>query len=192
MQHENQVTDEQFFEQEVERGFTTHHWQALLDTQRFLADSLKIVGFNSVFEIGSGLGAFLIGAKAAGIDARGMDCNPIARDFAISKGVDQWRYIPGDVRTFTIDVFVDCILCVEVFEHCSDAELEPICRQLASHCRWFYFTSIPYQHESDKVWGHINLKSKEEWILFFKKHGLTFVRDEKTIVEWGLLFRGTL
>lgn len=190
MQAANNVSDESFFSQEVERGFTTTLWPEMLRIHRIAAQTIRDLGCQTVFEIGSGLGAFLIGCQSVGLDAVGMDRNPFEREFALNHGVDANNYVIGDIATFKIPRVFDCINCVEVFEHCSDEELAPICRQLADNCRWFYFTSTPYTDERDSEWGHINMKSREQWIDFFTSHGLTFARDDRSLVDWGLLFRG--
>lgn len=186
----NHVSDESFYEQEVARGFTTTLWPEMLRIHRVAAQTIKDIGCKTVFEIGSGLGAFLLGCQSVGLDAHGMDRNPIERDFALKQGVAADRYAIGDITSFMIPSPVACINCVEVFEHLSDAELDPICCQLAKNCRWFYFTSTPNNDASDQEWGHINLKSREQWIEFFESYGLTFERDERSLVPWGLLFRG--
>lgn len=187
----NHVSDESFFAQEVERGFTTTLWPEMLRIHRVAAQAIKDLGCETVFEIGSGLGAFLLGCKDVGMRASGMDRNPFERGFALTQGVNADDYLIGDIPTFTLpSQHTDCINCVEVFEHLSDGELDHLCRQLAPACRWFYFTSTPHPDELDAEWGHINLKSREEWIEFFGRYGLTFERDETSLVPWGLLFRG--
>ena len=187
----NCVSDESFFAQEVERGFTTTLWPEMLRIHRVAAQTIKDLGCKTVFEIGSGLGAFLLGCRDVGLSAGGMDRNQLEKDFAVSQGVDEWRYIIGDIPSFQLPFHhADCINCVEVFEHLSDSELHNLCSQIASSCKWFYFTSTPHPDSRDSEWGHINLKSREEWITFFNQYGLKFVREDHALVPWGLLFRG--
>ena len=167
----NGVSDASFFLQEVDRGLTTELWPRLLEMHRGLALAIRALGCRSVLELGSGLGPFLLGAAAVGLDAIGIDRNRQARDFALSKGVDSESYILADIASVRLEPR-DCIVCVEVFEHISDAGLDSICRQLAANCHWFYFTSTPHRDPSDAEWGHVNLKSREGWIEFFEGHGL--------------------
>lgn len=185
---QNGVSDKSFFDQEVERGFTTTLWPTMLNIHRVAAQTIKSLGCQSVFEIGSGLGAFLLGCQQEQLTHMGMDRNIYEREFAISKGVSSENYIIGDIKTFKFDRYYDCVNCVEVFEHLSDEELQPICQQLAASCNFFYFTSTPYADSSDKEWGHINIKSKNQWVEFFNSFGLSLFRDDKTIVDWGLIF----
>ncbi|MES2788120.1 MAG: hypothetical protein V4719_00765 [Planctomycetota bacterium] len=188
----NGVSDEAFFAGSINRGFTEWHWPCLVDTHAraaaFIRDDLKC---QTVLELGSGLGPFLVAATAAGLDAEGMDVNRLERDFAISKGVMPSRYSLSRIDEFQITKPVDCVYSVEVFEHCTDAELSLIFKQLASRCKWFYFTSTPHRTtaEDDAAWGHINIKTREEWIAFFAGYGLIWDRDDLSVTEWGMVFR---
>jgi len=184
---DNNVSDEQFFQQVVERGFTTTLWPRMREIHRDCAAAVQSLGCDSVLEIGSGLGAFLLGCRDVGLDAIGFDRNPQLRKFAIENGVDPELYLLSDLSTFRIPNRFGTILSVEVFEHCSDAELDPICKQIAANCRWFYFTSTP--DIEDEEWGHVNLKSRDGWIDFFSRYGLELDRPDTAIVPWGLLFR---
>lgn len=184
----NGVTDKSFYEQEVARGFTTTLWPRMLEIHRVAARTIKGLGCKSVFEIGSGLGAFLIGCQKEQLTHMGMDKNVYQREFALSQGVEPDNYIISDIQSFKFNKHFDCINCVEVFEHLSDEELRPICQQLSDNCSFFYFTSTPYADSSDKEWGHINIKSKTQWVEFFDSFGLSLLREDRSLVDWGLIF----
>lgn len=186
------VSDAVYYGGSIRLGYTEWHWPALVETHQRGASFIRHeLGCDTVLELGSGLGAFLVGAKNAGLTATGMDVNGLERGFALSKGIAAADYELGAISTYQITKQVDCIYTAEVFEHCTDAELDPICRQLAANCKWFYFTSTPHATtaEADAAWGHVNLKSREQWIAFFSRYGLEWDRDDKSVVEWGLVFR---
>lgn len=187
----NGVSDRWFFEVE-HRRFASGPESRLVQLHTKGAAVLKSLGSRTVLEIGSGLGAFLIGATVTGLDARGMGRSRYERDWAIAQGVKPEQYDLADVLDFKFASPVDAVYCTEVFEHISDADLEPILAQLADNCRWFYFTSTPNATADDASWGHINLKPKAGWVELFARHGLEFVRDDTAIVPWGMLFRGRL
>lgn len=189
------VSDAVYYGESVRRGYTEWHWPVMLEThQRGAAFIRHELQCNTALELGSGLGGFLVGSKAIGLRARGMDVNILERGFAISKGVAEADYEVSQMKDYKITQPVDCIYTAEVFEHCTDAELRPICEQIAANCKWFYFTSTPYATtpEADLAWGHINMKTKEQWIEFFKPYGLVFDRDDRSVVEWGLVFRSAV
>ncbi len=183
-------SDREYYE--VESEYRGHKWDDMLGVNRITATLLRDMGCQRVLDVGSGLGGFLLSCQQLGIDATGFDASRFQRDFAVTKGVDPDRYRIARVADYKVEHPVDAIYCCEVFEHCTDAELEPLAKQFAANCRWFYFTSTPNYHDGDDVNGHINVKSREQWISFFSKYGLTFERDDASIVPWGMIYRGKL
>jgi hypothetical protein len=187
----NGVSDRRFFEEEYRRQIEAGHWQELIAIHKAGAASLKNIGVKTVIEIGSGLGPFLVGAKEIGLDAAGMGCSPFERDFAISQGIAPELYTMASVTDFKLKP-VDAVYCIEVFEHIPDKELKPLLQQIGEKCKWFYFSSTPHSAEDDQQWGHINLKSKEGWIEMFAEYGLQFVREDYSVVPWGMLFTSSM
>ena len=179
-----------FFDKSVELGFTTTDYESLVNLHTNGARTLQIMGCESVFEFGSGLGFFLSACQRVGLYKHvGYDINPYERDFAISKGIDPGRYLIGKFKTHGS---YDAIYSTEVFEHMTDAELKKVMPVLYKACKkYFYFTSTPHASVDpawDIEWGHINIKQKDEWIALFKKHGFDYMRDANEVTSWGLLF----
>ena len=181
-----------FFDAQVGGGYTTTHYQGLVNLHQQGAQWLHSQGVRTAFEIGSGLGFFLQGAKNVGIQAKGYDINPFERDFAISKKIDPDSYILGVPDQFGIDDEYDAFYSVEVFEHIVDETLIPLIEQIAEKGKWFFFTSTPNYTtpEADEAWGHINIKPVEKWIKFFEQHGLTFHSLNQTVCPWGIVMTG--
>jgi hypothetical protein len=181
-----------FFDTQVKNGYTTKDYQGLINLHQQGAQWLHNQGVRTAFEIGSGLGFFLQGAKNVGIQAKGYDINPYERDFAIENGIDPDAYILGVPDQFGIDGEYDAFYSVEVFEHIVDETLIPLVEQIAEKGKWFFFTSTPNYTtpEADEDWGHINIKPVEKWIEFFEQHGLKFHSLNKTVCEWGTVMTG--
>jgi len=179
-----------FFDKSVELGFTTRDYESLVNLHTNGARFLQSLGCQSVFEFGSGLGFFLSACQRVGLNNYvGCDINPYERDFAISKGIQPERYLFTD-RIGLLGLF-DAIYCTEVFEHMTDEEISKVMPALYYGCKkYFYFTSTPHATtpECDAEWGHINLKTKEQWIALFERFGFHFICDEKSITSWGMLF----
>ena len=179
-----------FFDKSVELGFTTRDYEPLVNLHTNGARVLQIMGCESVFEFGSGLGFFLSACQRVGLYKHvGYDINPYERDFAISKGIDPGRYLLGELKTHGS---YDAIYSTEVFEHMTDDEIEDVMPVLSYACnKYFYFTSTPHASADpawDIEWGHINLKQKEEWIAVFHRHGFDLLREATEVTPWGLLF----
>lgn len=181
-----------FYDAQVNRGFTSTHYKDLVNLHQRGAQWLYDQGVRTAFEIGSGLGFFLQGAKRVGIQAKGYDINTYERDFAISRGIDPDRYILGIPDQFGIDGEYDAFYSVEVFEHIKDETLIPLVEQIADKGKYFFFTSTPHYTtpEADAAWGHINIKPVKDWITFFENHGLKFHSLNKTVCDWGIVMTG--
>ncbi len=181
-----------FFDAQVKGGYTSKHYQGLVNLHQRGAQWLYDQGVRTAFEIGSGLGFFLQGAKNVGIQAKGYDINMYERAFAISKGIDPKSYILGAPDQFGIDGEYDAFYCVEVFEHIKEETLIPLVEQIAEKGKFFFFTSTPYHTtpEADEEWGHINIRSVNDWIHFFHLHGLMFHSLNQSVCEWGVVMTG--
>jgi 2-polyprenyl-3-methyl-5-hydroxy-6-metoxy-1,4-benzoquinol methylase len=182
-----------FFEKSVELGFTTRDYEPLVNLHTNGARVLQYLGCESVFEFGSGLGFFLSACQRVGLDNHvGYDINPYERDFAISKGINLNNYILANNQDFSLFFNkYDAIYSTEVFEHMTDEEISKVMPVLYEACnKYFYFTSTPHATtpEWDAEWGHINLKTKEQWIALFNRFGFEFLRDAYEVTSWGLLF----
>jgi cyclopropane fatty-acyl-phospholipid synthase-like methyltransferase len=186
------VDNKFFFDKSVELGFTTTNYESLVNLHTNGARTLQIMGCQSVFEFGSGLGFFLSACQRIGLyNHVGYDINPYEREFAISKGVTADRYLLQKGK-FKIKGKYDAIYSTEVFEHIFDQDLKLILSELSKACtKYFYFTSTPNRTtpEWDAEWGHINIKQKDEWIELFKKYGFDYLQDATDVTSWGLLFK---
>jgi len=186
------VDNKFFFDKSVELGFTTTNYESLVNLHINGARTLQIMGCQSVFEFGSGLGFFLSACQRIGLyNHVGYDINPYEREFAISKGVTADRYLLQKGK-FKIKGKYDAIYSTEVFEHIFDQDLKLILPELSKACtKYFYFTSTPNRTtpEWDAEWGHINIKQKDEWIELFEKYGFDYLQDATDVTSWGLLFK---
>jgi hypothetical protein len=186
------IDDKFFYEKSVELGFTTTNYQSLVNLHVNGVQCLKTMGCKSVFEFGSGLGFFLSACINNNLyEYMGYDINIYEREFAISKGVKPDRYLLPNGK-FKVKGKYDAIYSTEVFEHIFDEELKLILPELSKACtKYFYFTSTPNRTtpEWDAEWGHINLKSKDEWIEMFEQHNFKFHCDEKSVTSWGMIFK---
>ena len=198
--HKQMIDNKFFFDKSVELGFTTRDYEALVNLHTNGARVLQSLGCESVFEFGSGLGFFLSACQRVGLyNYMGYDINPYERDFAISKGIAPSKYILAKyVTKYHLGRFelkpkgtYDAIYSTEVFEHMTDEQISFVMPILYKACnKYFYFTSTPHATtpEWDAEWGHINLKTKEQWIALFSRFGFDFLCDAKEVTSWGLLF----
>ena len=63
---------------------------------------------------------------------------------------------------------------IEVAEHMTDGEINKLFHQI--YPKYILFSSTSEKTEWDLAWGHINVKSQEEWINFFAILGYEYVK----------------
>ena len=81
----------------------------------------------------------------------------------------------------------DLVASIEVMEHIEDEKLKPFLKNIK--CKYFHFSSTPDKTDFDEAWGHINIKSEEEWIALFNECGFTLDRKLNRPTSWSLLFK---
>lgn len=174
------ATDKEFFDYELSIGVTPEN-PDYFNLMNGVANIIKNYSRN-IIEIGSGMGTLGECLIHKGCDYYGIEPNKFHRDFAYSRGI-----VLNDLGNYPNHC--QMIVSIEVFEHLTDEQIRNYLSTIK--CQYFYFSSTPYRttDEFDAWWGHINLKSEEEWINLFAEFG--FKLDKKLTIptEWSLLFR---
>lgn len=147
---------------------------------------IKHLNPKTVLELGCGPGIFISALLQRGVDAKGIDKN---RHF---KKLNENPIILADLKTYRIEQPVDVITSIEVFEHLTDEELDNILSQVADNCKWFVFSSTPHSSPTDAEWGHVNIKSRADWISYFKPYDLSLTHNWALPTHWTMVFKGAI
>lgn len=174
------ATDQEFFEYELSIGVTPENldYYNLMDG---VANIIKNYSRN-IIEIGAGMGTLGECLKSKGCDYYGIEPNIYHQEFAITRGIE--LHGVADYPTHC-----QMIVSIEVFEHLTDKQIRNYLKTI--ECQYFYFSSTPNKttKKFDTWWGHINIKSEEEWIKFFSKFGFTLDKKLTIPTNWSLLFK---
>jgi 2-polyprenyl-3-methyl-5-hydroxy-6-metoxy-1,4-benzoquinol methylase len=79
------------------------------------------------------------------------------------------------------------MLFIEVAEHMTDKELKALFKKIKP--KHVLFSSTPNTTDSDLDWGHINIKTNDEWNATFEKLGYEFIKDLTMPTSWSKLYR---
>jgi 2-polyprenyl-3-methyl-5-hydroxy-6-metoxy-1,4-benzoquinol methylase len=175
-----QATDKEFFDHEINNGISPHNPEYL---NLMLATSDIVVKYaNDIIEIGSGLGTLGECLIKKGCNYYGIEPNKYHRDFALDRGVQL-----NDLDNYP--KLCEMIVSIEVFEHLTDNQIDEYLKSIQA--TYFLFSSTPHKttEEFDTWWGHINLKSEEEWITLFSKYGYKVHEKLSIPTTWSLLFK---
>ena len=176
-----QATDKEFFDHEIEGGITPHnpdYWNLMMAT----ANIIEEYDPKSVIEIGAGMGTLGECLTKLKINYYGIEPNEYHQAFAKNRG----QLLHG------LDDYpnqCDLIVTIEVLEHLTDEQINEYLENIDA--KYLLLSSTPYTTtpEFDAWWGHINLKSVDEWIEFMAKYGYSLEKRLTIPTDWSLLFK---
>lgn len=151
---------------------------------------VSITGAKTFLDCGGGMGAYTKAMLEQGLNCTYVDLSKLHGEYVTRK-------ITRNDNT-TLQVFIkdftttkwktfDLVASIEVMEHIEDEKLIPFLTNIK--CKYFHFSSTPNKTDFDEAWGHINIKSEDEWIALFEKCGFKLDRKMSLPTSWSLLFK---
>jgi len=194
-------TDKQFFDWEIEHGlYPGGSNKGFYEVHEKLAKF--ILQFHSGYidthlDLGGGNSPLTKILQDNGVKAQLMEDNKYSIELQQDYGVKETFWCDFTKMDFA-DTKYDFITSIEVFEHIDDNILTPFIKQLWNHCEYFLFSSTPNKDtpEFDEQWGHVNIKSTDEWIRIFTEAGFELLKKETEFLQkncipttWTLMFK---
>jgi 2-polyprenyl-3-methyl-5-hydroxy-6-metoxy-1,4-benzoquinol methylase len=186
------LTFEEFFEVEKQAGWTPDN-EAYKNLHYSLGQWIeKTFSPKLVIEIGSGSGALLEYFTRNAIHALGFDpCAPAQAYFAQRNPTSAHAYVVQHVKDVQLPENIDVLVSIEVWEHISDDELRLLLEQMKTHVKYFVFSSTPHSDPNDDIWGHINIKSEEEWLKLFAEYNFFLSKHKPSVTPWAITLKNT-
>lgn len=172
------ISDKEFLETELKMGISNDNplFVALCDNT---ALQLKDYPIKSVLDFGAGTGIYSNAYYKLGYEVNVYEIwdahkEYIAYNFPYLKIIDE--PITTDLMNF-----------IEVAEHMTDKELNALFKKIKP--TYILFSSTSQTTENDEMWGHINIKSQDEWIKFFDKKGYKLEKELSLPTLYTKLFK---
>jgi predicted TPR repeat methyltransferase len=194
-------TDKQFFDWEIEHGlYTGGSNKGFYEVHKKLAEFILQfhAGYiNSHLDLGAGNSPITKILQDNGIKAEMVEQNKYSIELQIKNGVKIDNIFNEDFTQMEFYPF-NFITSIEVFEHVEDEKLLPFIQKLSNHCEYFLFSSTPNKDtpEFDEQWGHVNIKSTDEWVRIFTESGFELMKEETEHLQkncipttWTLMFK---
>ena len=176
-----QATAKEFFDHEISIGVTPEnpdYWNLMKAT----AEIIEQYDPKSVIEIGAGMGTLGECLSNLKINYYGIEPNRYHRAFAKKRGqlLNGLNNYPNQC---------DLIVSIEVFEHLTDEQINEYLENIEA--KYLLLSSTPYTTtpEFDAWWGHINIKSVDQWIEFMAEYGFNLDKRLTIPTDWTLLFK---
>ena len=174
------ITPAEFLKLELEMGISADN-PAFRELARKTAECIT-EKYTDVFDFGAGTGLYSNAFHELGKKVFAYEIWEEHRNYMF----DKFPHLVQTLHIFTTDL----LLMIEVAEHLTEKELRYFFSMVQP--RLILFSSTPYKNpEFDAMWGHINVRETEEWVLFFKELGYKVKRMPGLPTPWTLLLEKT-
>jgi 2-polyprenyl-3-methyl-5-hydroxy-6-metoxy-1,4-benzoquinol methylase len=184
------LNDQDCFDTELNAGIHLDNESYVNLFKQTAEEIVKITGAKTFLDCGGGMGAYTKAMLEQGLDCTYVDLNQHHVEYVGKrlKPIHDAQTLLIYAKDFTKQTFkkFDLVASIEVMEHIPDAQLIPFLTNL--QCDYFHFSSTPHTTDYDAEWGHINIKSEEEWVALFEKCGFIFWQRLSHPTSWSLLF----
>jgi 2-polyprenyl-3-methyl-5-hydroxy-6-metoxy-1,4-benzoquinol methylase len=182
------LNDADFLKYEIQSGVSLENPAYIKLFEDTLREVTAVYDFASFCDLGSGVGAFPQVVALSGREAVAYDANRHHYDYFRKHGSNEVAYRVQDFTKGIIGQF-DLCACIEVAEHIPDEKLLPFLKTLHNHAGHFLFSSTSEKTEWDEGWGHINIKTQQEWISLFASFGWRLIANFNVPNHWTKLFK---
>lgn len=173
-----QVTDKKFLELEL-------GWGISYDNPSFralgiaTAKQISHLGIKTVLDFGAGVGVYADAFHKEGYEVSAYEIFESHQEYLKEK-VPHIKLVEKPITT-------DLMAFIEVAEHMTDKELNDLFKQIKPN--YILFSSTSAITDFDEEWGHINVKSQEQWVVYFKSIGYELIKPLSIPTEWTKLFK---
>jgi len=177
------LKDNEFLQAELEMGIGFHN-EAFKNLAKMTADQFFYYPkIKTVLDYGAGTGVYSDAFHNAGYDVYPFEIWEAHKYY-----INQHAPHIG-ARLVKKPITTDLMLFIEVAEHITTQGLNALFRGIKP--TYILFSSTPHKTDKDTIWGHINVKSEEEWLKFFAKKGYVLEKKLSLPTEWSLLLKNS-
>jgi 2-polyprenyl-3-methyl-5-hydroxy-6-metoxy-1,4-benzoquinol methylase len=183
------MNDEDCFNHELSLGIDLDNDSYVNLFNQTAKEIVTITGAKTFLDCGGGMGAYTKAMLEQGLNCTYVDLSKLHGEYVTKRLVKQdAQTLHIYIKDFTTQKWktFDLVASIEVMEHIEDEKLIPFLTNLK--CKYFHFSSTPNKTHFDEKWGHINIKSEEEWIALFEQCGYKLDRKMSLPTTWSLLF----
>lgn len=172
------ITPEQFLEAEILGGIHADNPDFVRLAQN-TCDQLHFLYFKSVLDYGAGTGVYSAAFHDAGFDVSVFEIWDAHRQY-IRNHFPRLNIVEQPITT-------DLLLWIEVAEHMTDDQINEMMGSISPP--YILFSSTPEHNPGfDEMWGHINIKTGEQWESMFAGFGYETITYLGNPTPWTKLF----
>ena len=175
-----QISNKDFLDAELSMGISGDNplFVALCDaTANELVTNCDNI--KSVLDYGAGTGVYANSLHNKGLNVKVFELFDTHQEH-IKEKYPHLQIIDKPVTT-------DCLLWIEVSEHMTDKEINKLFNTI--NPKYIYHSSTSETTEHDVLWGHINIKTQDQWIDLFKSKGYELIKQPGIPTAWSKIYK---
>jgi len=174
-----QISNKEFLDAELAMGISADN-SAFVALGDATANELLIYDdIKSVLDYGAGVGVYSNSLHNKGFNVKVFELFDTHQAY-IKEKYPHLEIVDKPVTT-------DCLLWIEVSEHMTDKEIDKLFKTIDP--KYIYHSSTSQTTEHDIIWGHINIKTQEEWIKLFESKGYTLIKEVSIPTTWSKIYK---
>ena len=170
------ISEQEFYNIEIELGISGKNPDYVNLTKQTL--SQLAISFKTVLDYGAGMGVYSNTFHEAGFQVYVWEKFKVHRDHI--------RYNYPHLNIINEPITTDLMLFIEVSEHMTDRQLNNLFNKIKP--KYILFSSTSEKQDNDDAWGHINIKTQDDWVRLFYSHDYRLLKHLKYPTEWTKLF----
>jgi 2-polyprenyl-3-methyl-5-hydroxy-6-metoxy-1,4-benzoquinol methylase len=180
------LTEEEFLEAELKMGIGFHNREFITMCLNSVNAFKKYPDIKKVIDFGAGTGVYSRAAYELGYQVLAIEKFKPHRDY-INRcaemipvySLEEWR-ATGKTTT-------DMLMWIETAEHMTDEQIDEVFDWIDA--KYVLFSSTSEITANDEAWGHINIKSQQEWLQLFKAKGYRLIEEPGGPTAWTKIFK---
>ena len=174
------ITDKEFLKAELEMGINPFNQDFINLCNTTLSTIESEITFESVLDYGAGVGAYADAFYKKGYKVSCYEHFEAHKEY-MAENLPHLNIILKPITT-------DLMLFIEVAEHMTDKELKALFKKIKPKHILFSSTS-EYKEGFDTDWGHINIKTQDQWKEMFEGFGYQLIKDLSIPTTWSKLYQ---
>lgn len=171
------LNDVEFLQAELDNGISLEN-AAFRNLADATADQMLPFGY-TVLDYGAGVGAYTNSFINKGFKVYSYEIFKAHREYMLER-IKELNLVNDPVTT-------DIMLFIEVAEHMTDAEIDKVFKSIKPN--YILFSSTSEHTEYDDAWGHINIKSAEDWSDLFLKYNYILYKYVPYPTEYSKIYK---
>lgn len=174
-----QISNKEFLELELAIGISADNPEFVTLCEITANELAMYADIKSVLDYGAGTGVYSNALHNKGFDVKVFELFDTHQAY-IKKNYPHLHIIDKPVTT-------DCLFWIEVSEHMTDKEIDDLFNAIDP--KYIYHSSTHETTKLDLMWGHINIKTQNEWIQLFRSKGYELIKEVTVPTEWSKIYK---